>query len=332
MFLKQKRFLLGILISTMTANAVYSAGPGEALLRKMKLGDKMPEFSLTDTKGNKFEYKHNRKRILVVAFLSSGQKQSKSAVNDIMQILQNPQIKTASLDVVGVMTQPPEDDIKPAFPIILDSKYKLWGQLGIIAMPTVLIVGKDDKLSWIKAGHSFDFAPALHSHLNYELGIAGKAVPEETVEAKALHNDTTASRVKRHLHMADILKKKGRYDSAIAEIRKAQALDPDSIEPALELGEILCRAGKSKEALDAVVKVKTVTRKDKARRLIICGWAKRQMGNLQPAQEDLLEATKLDPKSARGYFELGRLYMAKGDKDNALAAYQQALMIIFDED
>jgi tetratricopeptide (TPR) repeat protein len=195
-----------------------------------------------------------------------------------------------------------------------------------------LIIGKDDKLSWIKAGHSYDFAPSLQSHLIFALEIGGQKAPEETVEAKALSNKTTASRVKRHLKMAKILEGKGRLDSAIAEVRKARALDPDSVEPALELGELLCRTGKSKEALDAIEKVKTPARRDTARRLLIRGWAKRQMGKLQPALEDLLEATKLDPKSARGHFELGRVYLAKGDKDEALAGYQQALKLVFGED
>jgi len=330
--LKQANYLLGISIFILTANWVYSAEGGEPLLRKMKIGDRMPEFSLVDTEGKEFEYQHNRERILVIAFLSPGQKQSKSAVGDIKRILEDPEIESSGLEVVGVMTRPPETELKLPFPILLDSKYKLWGKLGVIAMPTVLIVGTDDRLSWIKPGHSYDFAPALHSHLRFELGIGGREAPEETVKARALNNDTVASRVSRHLHMATILEEKGRIDSAIAEVRKARILDPDSVEPVLELGELFCRAGKSKEALDAVDQLKTPSRRDAARKLVISGWAKRQMGKLQPAQEDLFEAVKLDPNSARGHFELGRMYLAKGEKDNALAAYQQALFIVFDEE
>jgi tetratricopeptide (TPR) repeat protein len=329
---KQANYLLGISISILTAGLAYSSGRGEPLLRKMKIGDKMPEFSLADRKAEEFEYQHNRKRILVVAFLSPGQKQSKSAVDDITRILADARIDSGPLDVVGVMTRPPEADFKPPFTILLDSKYKLWGELGVIAMPTVLIVGKDDKISWIKAGHSYDFAPALKSHLKFELGIGDEEAPEETVEARALSNKTIASRVKRHLQMAKMLEEKGRIDSAIAEVRKAHALDPDSVESALELGELLCRVGKGKEALETIDKAKTLSRRDTARKLVTSGWAKRQMGNLQTAQEDLLEAVKLDPSSARGHYELGKVYLAKGDKDNALAAYQQALFIVFDEE
>ncbi len=72
-------------------------------------------------------------------------------------------------------------------------------------------------------------------------------------------------------------------------MRKALALNPDPVEPALDLGELLCRVSKSK-------------------------------------------VTKLEPKSTRGHFELDRLYQAKGDKDNALAAYHRALTLAFGED
>ncbi len=329
MLLLLKKGLPVILTFCLTASAAFSAGPGETVLRKMKLGDKMPEFSLSDSSGRAFEYKHDRGRVVMIAFLSAGQTQSRSAVSDIEQIVTDPQIKTRQFDLVGVMTQPPKEDLKATFPIVLDSQYKLWGKLGIIAMPTVLIVGDDDKISWIKAGHSYDFAPALHSHLGYLLGIAGQEEPEETVEAHAIDNNTVASRVNRHLHVAKILEDKGRFDAAIAEVRKAQAMEPNSPELTLELGELLCRAGKSKEALDEVGKVKAADRRNEARRLLICGWAKRQMGDLQSAQADLLEATKLDPKSARGFFELGRLYRARGDKDQALEAYHRALTLVF---
>ncbi|MEA3226658.1 MAG: hypothetical protein U9Q07_11975, partial [Planctomycetota bacterium] len=86
---------------------------------------------------------------------------------------------------------------KFAFPVLLDSQYKLWGKLGIIARPTVLIIGKDDKALWIRAGHAYDFAPALRSNLSHALGIVGTGAPKETVEARALTNNTVGSRVKR---------------------------------------------------------------------------------------------------------------------------------------
>ncbi len=334
MLLRPKNGLFGILLCTLTTTAAFLAGPGQATLRKMKLGDTMPEFSLPDSTGKVFEYKHNRKRVMAMIFLSPDQKQSKSAASDIQQILADLRAKAEPFDFVGIMTEPPKSDFfestdsKPAFPVLLDSQYKLWGKLGIIARPTVLIVGKDDKASWIRAGHGYDFAPALRSNLSYALGIAGADAPKQTVKAKALTNNSAGSRIKRHLQMAKMLEKKGRFDSAIAEVRKAQVLDPNSAEPALELGELLCRAGKGKAALETVANVQVTRRIDKARLILISGWAKRLTGDLVTAEKYLLEATKLDLKSTRGYFELGQVFQAKGDKDKALAAYHRALTLV----
>ncbi len=335
MLLRLKNGLLSVFMCGLTTMVVFSAGQSQASsLRKMKLGDTMPEFSLPDSTAKVFEYKHDRKRVLAMVFLSNGQKQSKSAASDIRQILADLRGTAEPFDFVGIMTEPPKSDLfeptdsKPAFPVLLDSKYTLWGKLGIIARPTVLIVAKDGKTSWIRAGHAYDFAPALRSNLSYALGIAGKDAPKKAVKARALTNNSAGARVKRHLQMAKILQKKGRFDSAIAEVRKAQALDPNSLEPAMELGELFCRAGKGKDALETVRNVQTGTRRDKARLLLISGWAKRRMGDLNTAENDLLEATKLDPKSTRGHFELGQVYQAKGDKDKALAAYHRALTLV----
>ena len=46
--------------------------------------------------------------------------------------------------------------------LLVDSKYQLWGKLGVIAMPTVVVCGKDDVVFWVKAGSS-DFKISLES-------------------------------------------------------------------------------------------------------------------------------------------------------------------------
>lgn len=339
MLLRVKNSLFGIFISVLTANIVLSPAPGQAKLRKLKVDDKMPEFSLAELNGTTFSYKHNRKRVLLIAFLSANQQQSKDAAADIKQILAGLPGKAESLDFFGVMSEPPkkvffgpdEGDSKVTFPILLDSQHKLWGRVGIVAMPTLLIVGKDDRVLSTMAGHGYDFAPALRSHLSHALDSVTDGAPEESVEVKTLDNAGTKARMRRHLQMARMLERKGRLDSAVVEVRKALTLDPDSIEPLLVLGELFCRAGKGKVALDAIEKIEAVERLDKARLLLISGWAKRQTGDLRAAEKDLLAATKLNPKSVRAYFELGQVYRAKGDKDKVITAYRKALALVLDD-
>ena len=301
-----------------------------------EVGDKMPEFSATTLDGQVFTYKQNQNKALMVVFLSPKQKRSAQAAADIQMIVRQLETNAERLETVIAVDNPNGVDFQskqkgPAknIHILLDSEYKLWGQFGIIATPTVTISDTNDKVLYVKAGYGYDFIPTLRAYVNQAIGIAQKTAPEDAGRVKTITNDTIAARLKRHLQMAKMLEQKDRLESAIAEIQKARELDPNSPEAALELGELFCRAGRSQAALDITESLSVTSRLDKARLLLISGWAKRQMGELDTAEKNLLEATKLDPKSARALFELGKIYQAKQQNDKAMETYNKALTLIF---
>ncbi|MHC4556663.1 MAG: tetratricopeptide repeat protein [Planctomycetota bacterium] len=300
------------------------------------MGDKMPEFSAIDVAGQVFDYKHSRGKVLMIVFLSGEKKRSDRAASDIEGIVSNFGKNAERLEIVivvdnpnGLYFQSEKDGPIKDFHILLDSEYKLWGKFGIIAIPTVVISDTNDVILWIKAGHGYDFVPTVRAYLSKALDITQENDPEEIRQVKIVTNDTIMARVKRHLQMAKILEQKGRFESAIAEIHKAKELDPNSVEVNLELGELFCRVGRSKSALNMIEQMRVTKRQDKARVLLISGWAKRQMGDIEIAEKDLLEATKLDVKSGRGFFELGQVYHTKGEKDKAISAYYRALTLVF---
>ena len=213
--------------------------------------------------------------------------------------------------------------------VVVDKDRKLWGKFGIIATPTVIISDTNDTVLWIKAGHGYDFAPVVQARLNQALGIEQRIDPNEAGRVKTVTNTTTGARIKRHLQMAKILRGKGRIESAISQMKKARELDPNSVELALEIGSLLCSIGQGKSALEILEGVKTSGNIENSKLLTITGWAKRQIGILDEAEKALLEAIKLNPKSGRAFFELGRIYQDKSNKDKAIAAYYQALILIF---
>ena len=186
MVLLLKRSLFGSLVIVFVLCTVFLAVPAQAQLRKMKVGDKMPEFSLpilnipcdpNDPNGPKdpndsnepnkavFTYKYGGERVLGVVFLSANQKQSKRAVADIKTITDDLNKKESLFDFVGVISEPSgkefsksrKEKLTSSFPVLLDEEYKLWGKLGIIVRPTVLVVGKDDRILWVKAGYVYYF-------------------------------------------------------------------------------------------------------------------------------------------------------------------------------
>lgn len=305
--------------------------------RRIGIGNKMPEFSAPDTSGKVFDYKHRFGKVLMVVFLSANQKNSAQAAADIKGIVTKLASQAKRLNIVVAIDDPNSQSFFHSDPnepvvgihVVADTEYKLWGKFGIIVTPTVIISDTNDTVLWVEAGHSYDFVPVIRARLNQALGIAQEIDPNDASRVKTVTNATVAARAKRHLQMAKILQEKGRIESAINEMRKAKELDPNSVEVALEIGELFCRVGKNEAALNIVERMRATKRLDRARLLWISGWAKRQMGDLETAEKNLLEATKLDTKSARGFFELGQVYQAKGDKDKAIAAYYQALTLVF---
>jgi tetratricopeptide (TPR) repeat protein len=331
--------MLRIAIRALLVSLVILAIPSFGQLRKTKPGDDMLEFSLPDANGVVFDYKHNRKRVLAVAFLSAGQKQSERAAVGIERVVKELAEKAEAFDFVIVA-----DDRKAqqhfrttwktalgGLRILLDPGYTLWGELGIIAKPTVLVVGKDGKVKWIKAGYGYDFVPSLRRHLGSALGIVKEGEAQGVTEVKTLAHGTTEVRVKRHLQMARILEQKGRMESAIEQVSAARQLDPNSIEVALALGELYCKTKQSEKALKVAGDIKTQSRGERASVSLILGWAKRQLGELDAAEHLLLEATKLNPKSIRGHFELGKVYQVRGQNEKAMEAYYRALLQVLNE-
>jgi tetratricopeptide (TPR) repeat protein len=324
--------ILGVLVwLLLTRQIVYGS------TRRIGIGNKMPEFSASDTSGKVFDYKHRVGKVLMVVFLSANQKNSAQAAADIKGIVTKLAGQAKRLNIVVTIDDPNNQSFFHSDPnepvvgihVVADTEYKLWGKFGIIATPTVIISDTNDTVLWVEAGHSYDFVPVIRSRLNQALGIAQEIDPNDASRVKTVTNATVAARAKRHLQMAKILQAKGRIESAINEMRKAKELDHNSVEVALEIGELFCRVGKNEAALKIVERMRATKRLDRARLLWISGWAKRQMGDLETAEKDLLEANKLDAKSARGFFELGQVYQAKGDKDKAIAAYYRALTLVF---
>ncbi|MHC4692536.1 MAG: tetratricopeptide repeat protein [Planctomycetota bacterium] len=306
--------------------------------RRIGIGERIPEFSATDIDEKVFEYKHGGGKALMVVFLS-GRKRSDRAAVDITRIISKLGAGVKHLDVAVAVDEPNTGRIfqskskesVPGLRIFLDNKYRLWGKFGIIVTPTVIISDTNDTVLWVEAGYGSDFAPVIQARLNQALGVAQEIDPNDAGKVKTVHNTTVAARIKRHLQMAKILWQKGRHKMAVSEIKKAKEMDPNSVEIRLELGEFLCGINQSKEALEVIDKIQTIKVTEKARALLITGWAKRQMGELDEAEGLLREATKLDSKSSRGFFELGKVYQAKGEVEKAMNAYYSALSLVFSE-
>jgi hypothetical protein len=310
--------------------------------RRISIGNKIPEFSVSDVSGNLFDYKHGNGKVLMAVFLSSNQKNSIRAATDIKGIMTIMAGQANRLSVVVAVNDPNNQTIFRSDPnepdpnepgvvahVVTDTEYKLWGKFGIIATPTVIISDMNDTVLWVQAGHGYDFVPVVRARLNHALGITQEIDPNEAGKVRTVTNTTMDARAKRHLQMAKMLQEKGRIESAIQQMHKARELDPNSPKLALELGKLLSATGRAKEAIEVIEGISAISRQDKAELLTASGSAKRQLGELDKAEELLIQASKLDTKSGRVFFELGQVYQARGEVEKAMLTYYRALTLVF---
>ena len=183
--------------------------------RRIDIGNKIPEFSVSNISGKIFDYKHGSGKVLVAVFLSTKQKHSTQAATDITRIMSKLREQAKRLSVVVAVDDPNNqafirsdpNDSEPNEPavvinVVADTERKLWGKFGIIATPTVIISDTNDIVLWVEAGHGYDFAPVVQARLNQALGIAQEIDPDEAGRVRTVTNATVAARAKRHLKMA----------------------------------------------------------------------------------------------------------------------------------
>lgn len=331
-----------IVISVVTICWFLTVRTAKCSGRRISIGNKLPEFSASDVSGNLFDYKHGSGKVFLAVFLSSKQENSTKAAADIKEIVSKLAAQAKRLSVVVAVNDPNNQTIFRSEPnepdpnepgvvvhVVADTEYKLWGKFGIIATPTVIISDTNDTVLWVQAGHGYDFNPMVHARLNQALGIAQEIDPNEAGRVRTVKNATMDARAIRHMQMAKMLQEKGRIESAIEQMRKARELDPNSPKLALELGKLLSATGRGKEALEVIEGIPAISRQDKAELLTASGSAKRQLGELDKAEELLIQASKLDTKSGRIFFELGKVYQAKGEVEKAMLTYYRALTLVF---
>ncbi len=308
---------------------------GQEGLRQVHVGDPMPEFSLSDPNGTAFHYTHGQARVLGVVILQATQSNLTRLLADLEILAETLKSETGVFDGVGVMSGPGAQEYlrshdpkgQDAFPVLVDPNFAFWGKLGVIAAPTAVVVGADHKVRWVKAGYGYDFVAGFHAQMVQALGRGSGT--DATVRVETLDNDSSRARRDRHIQLARTLARKGRFDSATRELEKLRQLDPNAPDVALELGEVLCRAGQNEAALRIAAEAKVQTDSDRAHALMVSAWAKRQMGELDAADALLAKALQLEPPSPRIWYELGKVCQAKGDSAKALTCYRRALEEVF---
>ena len=304
--------------------------------RSVDLGDTVPSFVLQDTNGAQLSLASLKGKIVVILFWRSEQKRSTDALTALQSMYaefkrQGVEVLAISSDEGGLETiSKIKQSRQLTFPMLYDAGQKVYGDYGIIAMPSVFIVDKEEKLDYYYPGYRNDFARQISGRVEVLLGKKTlEELQTELQPAKRPEVSEAEKKARRYLKMGNRLLEKGMTRSAMLQYQKAVREAPDLFEAQLHLGNIHLDQENIPEA-DAAFRQALKLKPRSAEAHAGLGDVFFLQGQLEEAVEMLQTALKLNPKLARAHYGLGRAYEKQKRIEDALKEYKIALKILLE--
>jgi len=310
----------------------------EAASRNLNPSDPMPAFSTVDVNGVDLQCAPTDNTAFLIVFFSPEKRQSLKAITDIEEVLGDFGPMPHRLSFLAVSDDPNAVDVVKiksienlTVHVINDNDFKLWGKFGVIASPTVFLVGTDGRIDLIRAGYSYDFAPAIKRGIQVAMGLISETDTVKSEPVKTVTNSSSEAKAHRHVRMAQLLEERGDYEGALSQLEKAVQIDPNAIECLLELGRLYCVMEAPDKAINAVKDLRPSQKKFQVLHAFILGIAYGMQNDFSNAEKYLLIVVELDPKHSRAFYELGKIYQSQGQEKKAAEMYRKSLDIIYGE-
>jgi peroxiredoxin len=330
--LSGRTFLLALLLLSLSHVAAAGAQ------RKLRPGDRIPDFSCTGIDGKTYTRADYEDKVLVLLFVKPAQKHSTKAMR-IAQRLASER-DGAKPAVLAISTQPDaaEDFGKLAKqlpftqPIALDPDRQAYGDFGIIVAPTTFIIDGQGVLRFALSHMPLNFERNLIAHVNLLAGRITEAQHAAVLDGgdPAISDEDVSAN--RNLALAGRLCEQGKPEVAIPILEK---LVPDTkagakadARVAVLLGTCYVAVGKVDSAAKCLDPLATQTPAPPGLKLALARLEVRR-GNDAKAKDHLIEGMKTAAENGPLLFELGRIHERTGEKDKALDCYRRALETIY---
>ncbi len=305
-------------------------------LRNLARGEVVPSFTLRGLDGQEIMSGEFAGKVVVLAYLSAEQRSSELAAKDVSELAarldrEDLVVVLATADVVHqAYFEDFRDEMKITAPLGFDLSRELYGELGLIVMPTTIVIDREGRLAHVISIHRSDYAYELEAQTLHSLGELDDAGLAERLAVRSYERGTPKSRAMRHRAAAKLLREKGLAESAELELKKALELDSENNDIPLDLAEIYLELGRLEEA-DGVIQSALKENAKNRRAQLLHGMYLFQTDELEEAKAVLEEVLILNPDPARTHFYLGMIAEKQGDYAGAAAHYREALLRVLDE-
>ncbi len=300
----------------------------------LSAGDRAPDFTLQDTSNANFSLDSLKDKIVIIVFWRSDQERSVQALIALQAIYA--EFKDQGVEVLAISSDEgglePINKIKQSrqltFIMLYDKEQKAYGDYGVIAIPTTLIIDKEGKLSHYYAGYRNDFSRQIRGRVEVLLGKKTiEQLEAELHPVKKPEVSESEKKARRYLNTGNRLLEKGMTRSAMKQYQKAAQEESALFEPHLCLGDIYLAQKKVEEAT-VEFKQAIDLKPNSAEAHSGMGGVLLLQGQLDKAVEMLQIALKLNPKLAKAHYGLGKVYEEQKRIEDALKEYKIALRIL----
>jgi len=303
-----------------------------ALSIEVPFGEPAPDFTLKNIKGKDVSLKDFKGKVIVLIYWEVDHNYSYKAIEDYGNFYKT--YKSKGVKFIGIAGETGDHetvsrivkDLKIKFPVLLDSSRTVLGSYGIRVYPTTLLIDRKGRLIHAIPGHPVLYNSILDGYLRYILGKINKEELKAAISPQKTKVDESEVMAERDYNLALKFGEVGLINRAIKSAEMALKHKPDIFKARNLLGFLYLQ---KKESDKAIAEFQKALDKNPASfdAKAGIGMACLSQGEVDYAIEVLTEAAKLNNKSSVIYYELGKAYELKGDKDIAHSMYKKSLQV-----
>ena len=300
-----------------------------------KQGDRVPNLAIHTIDGKQISLGEHQGKIVVLAFWKQNDDKSSRMLTDLSRISQECRHKDVTFVAINGDKASDEEIREMALARKLtclfarDPDLTTYSSLGILVLPTTLVVGPDGKLAFIEDLYSRNFYIQTKAYVRFLLGeITQAQLQAELNPGMSVKVSQARIKAERYVNMGRVLLDIKEKEKAREALEKAVEADPTFAEPHLLLAE-LCLAAKEVSTagteLGQALKLNPCPRDGKLLQGVTYA-SQGQDGLAVAVLQELIENSSEPPPEA--YYELGKIYEKQNKTSEALAAYQTALDLL----
>jgi tetratricopeptide (TPR) repeat protein len=320
--------LLAVAALTALFGMEQSGDAGE--LRNLKTGETVPDVALRELGGDDVSLHQHKGNVVVLVFLSAQQRSSEEASVAAHRIVED--FNAADVELLFATADAAQtayfrvqrDKSNVHDPLLLDFERELYGELGLIVLPTTIVIDRDGRLAHVISGFKSDYRHVLESYILHAIGELTDEGLARALESESFQRNQTEDKIARHRSAAKLLRNNSLYDDAHSELKAALAIDPDHEGAILDLASLQLSRNQVDEAATLVDRVLEASPNHR-RAEVLRGMVLYHQDRLEEAEQVLTRALALNPNPVPIHYYLGKIYEARDEPAKAAEHYREAL-------